>query len=190
MTPFCLVVGLALVCGYELLRDQVRLVVKTDGALQDWARRWGRRCLVGVVLGILIVSLWTPLIDPRIASRWFSWPNIALLAPVPIITAALVGYEWKSLSDGSEHAPFIVALALFAMAYLGIAISLWPMIVPGHFTLEQAASSQSTQAFLLIGTLFLLPVILMYTGWSYWVFAAKSAPTSAITEASADEISR
>jgi cytochrome bd ubiquinol oxidase subunit II len=172
VTPFCLVVGLALVCGYGLL-GAGWLIIKTDGALQDWARRWGRRCLVGVVLGILIVSLWTPLIDARIASRWFSWPNIALLAPVPIITAALVGYEWKSLSDGSEHAPFIVALALFAMAYLGIAISLWPMIVPGHFTLEQAASSQSTQAFLLIGTLFLLPVILMYTGWSYWVFRGK-----------------
>ena len=82
--------------------------------------------------------------------------------------------EWRSLNNSSENAPFIAALGLFVMSYLGIAISLWPMIVPGHLTLEQAAASPSTQAFLLIGTLPLLPVILLYTGWSYWVFRGKA----------------
>jgi cytochrome bd ubiquinol oxidase subunit II len=171
-TPFSLVTGLALVFGYALL-GAGWLIIKTEGALQDWARRFGRRALVGVVLGVLVVSLWTPLADAQIASRWFSWPNIALLAPVPLITAALVWYEWRSLHDASEYAPFLAALALFGMCYLGIAISLWPMIVPKHFTLEQAAASESTQAFLLIGTLALLPVILIYTAWSYWVFRGK-----------------
>jgi cytochrome bd ubiquinol oxidase subunit II len=141
--------------------------------LQDWARHLGRRCLIGVALGILVVSLWTPLADAHIANRWFSQPNIFVFAPVPVITAALVWYEWRSLNDRSEYAPFIAALALFGMAYLGIAISLWPMIVPRHFTLEQAAASESTQAFLLIGTLALLPIILIYTAWSYWVFRGK-----------------
>src|ERR1700674_5421952 len=171
-TPFSIFSGVALMFGYALL-GAGWLIIKTEGSLQDWARALGRRALIGVVLGVLIVSLWTPLADAQIASRWFGWPNIALLAPVPLITAALVWYEWRSLNDASEYAPFLAALALFGMCYLGIAISLWPMIVPKHFTLEQAAASQSTQAFLLIGTLALLPVILIYTAWSYWVFRGK-----------------
>src|ERR1700744_551728 len=171
-TPFSLFVGLALMCGYALL-GAGWLIIKTEGALQDWARAFGRRCLIGTVIGIGIVSLWTPAVDAHIAARWFSWPNIAFLAPVPLITAGLVVYAWRSLNDGSEHAPFFAALGLFVMSYLGIAISLWPMIVPGHFTLREAAASPSTQAFLLIGTLFLLPVILVYTAWSYWVFRGK-----------------
>jgi len=171
-TPFSIFTGIALMFGYALL-GAGWLVIKTEGALQDWARALGRRCLIGTALAIAIVSLWTPLVDPGIAARWFSWPHIALLSPVPLIAAALVWYAWHSLSNDSEYAPFIAALGLFVMSYLGIAISLWPMIVPGHFTLYEAAASPSTQAFLLIGTLFLLPIILPYSAWSYWVFRGK-----------------
>ncbi|HEX3337678.1 MAG TPA: cytochrome d ubiquinol oxidase subunit II [Pseudolabrys sp.] len=171
-TLFSIFTGVALMFGYALL-GAGWLVIKTEGTLQDWARVFGRRCLIGTALAIVIVSVWTPLANAHITARWFSWPNIMLLAPVPLITGGLIWYEWRSLSNGSEYSPFIAALGLFAMSYLGIAISLWPMIVPGHFTLEQAAASQSTQAFLLIGTLVLLPVILLYTGWSYWVFRGK-----------------
>jgi cytochrome bd ubiquinol oxidase subunit II len=171
-TPFSIFTGIALMFGYALL-GAGWLVIKTEGPLQAWARRLGRRCLIGVTLAVAVVSLWTPYIDAHIAARWFSWPNIGFLAPVPLITAVLVWYEWRSLNDQSEYAAFLAALGLFVMSYLGIAISLWPMIVPGHFTLEQAAASQSTQAFLLIGTLVLLPTILLYTAWSYWVFRGK-----------------
>jgi cytochrome d ubiquinol oxidase subunit II len=171
-TPFSIFAGLALVFGYALLGSGW-LIIKTEGALQDWARALGRRCLVGTVLGIGIVSLWTPYANAGIAARWFTFPNIVYLAPVPLITAGLIWYVWRSLNDRSEYAPFFASLGLFVMSYIGIAISLWPMIVPGHFTLDQAAASPSTQAFLLIGTLFLLPVILTYTAWSYWVFRGK-----------------
>jgi cytochrome d ubiquinol oxidase subunit II len=171
-TPFSVATGISLVFGYGLL-GAGWLIIKTEGALQDWARALGRRCLIGTVIGIGIVSLWTPYIDPHIAARWFTWPHIAYLAPVPLLTAALIWYAWRSLNDRSEYAAFLASLGLFVMSYLGIAISLWPMIVPGHFTLEQAAASPSTQEFLLIGTLFLLPVILVYTAWSYWVFRGK-----------------
>ena len=171
-TPFSIFTGLALTFGYALL-GAGWLVIKTEGTLQDWARSLGRRCLVGVMLAIAIVSLWTPFIDGHIAARWFSWPNIAMLAPVPLITAVLIWFEWRSLNNRSEYAPFLAGLGLFLMSYLGIAISLWPMIVPRHFTLNEAAASESTQAFLLVGTLALLPVILLYTGWSYWVFRGK-----------------
>jgi cytochrome bd ubiquinol oxidase subunit II len=171
-TPFSIFVGFALMFGYSLL-GAGWLVIKTEGTLQEWARAFGRRCLIGTALAIAVVSVWTPLVDPYIAARWFSWPNMASLAPVPLITAGLTWYAWRSLDNRSEYGPFIAGLGLFVMSYLGIAISLWPMIVPGHFTLYQAAASPSTQAFLLIGTLVLLPVILMYTAWSYWVFRGK-----------------
>jgi cytochrome d ubiquinol oxidase subunit II len=171
-TPFSLFTGVALLFGYGLL-GAGWLVLKTEGELQAWARRWGIRCLVGVGLAVAVVSVWTPLVDPEIKVRWFSWPNIALLAPVPIITAGLAVWAWRSLRGSAEASPFIAAICLFAMSYLGVAISLWPMIVPHTFTLWEAASAPSTQAFLAVGTLFLLPVILMYTGWSYWVFRGK-----------------
>jgi cytochrome d ubiquinol oxidase subunit II len=171
-TLFSAFTGVALMFGYALL-GAGWLVIKTDGALQDWARALGLRCLLGTALAIAAVSLWTPFIDAHIAARWFSWPNFAMLAPVPLITAGLIGYVWWALDHGSDYGPFLGALGLFVMSYAGIAISLWPMIVPGHYTLAQAAASESTQAFLLVGTLFLLPVILFYTGWSYWVFRGK-----------------
>jgi cytochrome bd ubiquinol oxidase subunit II len=126
-----------------------------------------------VLAAVAVVSLWTPLMNSAIAARWFSWPNIALLSPVPLLTAALAAWEWRTLGKGRDASPFIGAIALFVMAYIGMAISLWPMIVPYHYTLWQAASDASTQAFLAVGTLFLLPIILMYTGWSYWVFRGK-----------------
>jgi cytochrome d ubiquinol oxidase subunit II len=171
-TPFSIFTGVALMFGYALL-GAGWLVIKTEGELQAWARALGRYALIGTSLAIAIVSMWTPLADAHIAARWFSWPHIVLLAPVPLITAGLIWYAWRSLNNASEYPPFFAALGLFVMSYLGIAISLWPMIVPGHFTLDQAAASESTQAFLLIGTLALLPIILLYTGWSYWVFRGK-----------------
>lgn len=171
-TPFSIFTGLALLFGYSLL-GAGWLVMKTEGELQERARRLGRRCLYGVLFAIVVVSLWTPLMEADIAQRWFSWPNIAFLAPVPLINALLAFAAWRSFRNRSEVAPFAAAIGLFVMSYLGIAISLWPMIVPHKFTLWQAASSASTQAFLLVGTLFLLPVILLYTAWSYWVFRGK-----------------
>jgi cytochrome d ubiquinol oxidase subunit II len=172
LTPFSLLTGLALIAGYGLL-GAGWLIIKTEGELQDWARRQGRRCLVGVVLAVGVVSLWTPFIDPRIATRWFADPGILFLWPVPLVTAAVALWAWRALHGGRDAAPFVAAVLLFLLSYIGIAISLWPMIVPFHFTLWQAAASPSSQAFLLVGTLFLLPVILMYSGWSYWVFRGK-----------------
>jgi len=171
-TPFSIFTGVGLACGYALL-GAGWLIMKTEGTLQDWARKLGRRCLALTVVAIAIVSVWTPLIDAHIEARWLSWPNIALLSPVPIITLVLIWFVWRALDRGPDFAPFLGSLGLFVMSYVGIAISLWPMIVPRHFTLDQAAASESTQAFLLVGTLVLLPTILFYSSWSYWVFRGK-----------------
>ncbi|HVO00878.1 MAG TPA: cytochrome d ubiquinol oxidase subunit II [Candidatus Cybelea sp.] len=171
-TPFSIFTGIALLFGYGLL-GAGWLILKVEGELQDWARRLGKICFLCVGAAVFAVSIWTPLADPGIAARWFNWPNPLFLAPVPIVSAAIAWWEWKALSGRAELAPFAAAILLFAMSYLGVGISLFPMVVPHALTLWQAASSPSTQAFLAVGTLFLLPIILMYTGWSYWVFRGK-----------------
>jgi cytochrome bd ubiquinol oxidase subunit II len=172
LTPFSILTGIALLFGYGLL-GAGWLILKTEGDLQDTARRQGRACLIGVLAAIGIVSVWTPIMSPAIALRWFVFPNVLFLAPVPVATAAVALLIWRALRSRSEILPFVGGVALFVLSYTGIAISLYPMIVPHHFTLWEAASSDRTQAFLLVGTLFLLPVILMYTSWSYWVFRGK-----------------
>jgi len=172
LSPFALLTGIALLFGYGLL-GAGWLILKTEGNVQAAARRQGRVCLIGVLLAIAIVSIWTPFMSETIAARWFAWPNIAFLAPVPLATAAVAWLTWHALGSEAQATPFLGAIGLFVLSYLGIAISLYPMIVPHHFTLWEAASSDRTQAFLLVGTLVLLPVILMYTGWSYWVFRGK-----------------
>jgi cytochrome d ubiquinol oxidase subunit II len=173
ITPFSLFTGLALLFGYGLL-GAGWLILKTENELQQQARRQARFCFLGTLAAIGIVSLWTPLVDKEIAQRWFSWPNIAFLAPVPLLTALFGILEWRAIvNPKSELGPFIFGVLLFSLSYLGIAISLFPMIVPHHYSLWQAASSPDTQIFLGVGTLFLLPVILVYTGWSYWVFRGK-----------------
>jgi len=172
LTPFSVLTGIALVFGYGLL-GAGWLVLKTEDDIQARARRYGRVCLVGVVIAIVVVSLWTPLASDAVFSRWFSWPNILILSPVPVATALVAWATWRALGSASEFGGFIGGIGLFALSYIGITISLFPLIVPHHYTLMQAASPPGTQAFLLVGTLFLLPVILFYSGWSYWVFRGK-----------------
>ena len=170
--PFPLLTGVGLVFGYTLL-GAGWLVMKTEGELQDWARHKGRFALIGVLAFIAMVSMWTPLAHEQIAQRWFTWPNLGYLMLVPIVTAAIALVTWRTLHDKADYWPFAGAMGLFAMCYLGLAISLFPFVVPYSVTLWQGASSPSTQAFLLIGTLFLLPIIFTYTGWSYYVFRGK-----------------
>ncbi|MGZ9066738.1 MAG: cytochrome d ubiquinol oxidase subunit II [Burkholderiales bacterium] len=170
--PFVLAVGVGLVFGYALL-GATWLVMKTEGDLREWARGKARIALVGVLAFIVMVSVWTPLLHEHIAARWFSWPNIALFAPVPLVTALLAAWLWRSLARGADVAPFIAALGLFALSFAGLTVSLFPYIVPHALTLWDAAGAPQAQAFLLIGTLFLIPIIFTYTGWSYWVFRGK-----------------
>jgi len=172
-TPFSLLTGIALMFGYGLL-GAGWLIMKTEGELQARARAQGRVCFIGVLVAIAVVSIWTPIMDHSIAARWFSWPGIALLAPVPVITALIAWWEWRALHSSVEAGVFVGAVGLFLMSYIGIAVSLWPMIVPHAYSLWDAASSPKTQAFLLVGTVFLLPIVLLYTAWSYWVFRGKA----------------
>ncbi len=169
---FPLLVGVGLVFGY-LLQGATWLVMKTEGELQDWARVMARRCLWGVLAFIALMSIWTPLTEPRIAERWFSLPNIFWFAPVPVLTLVVAGVLLRSLRRGAEVLPFLCSFGLFFLAFTGLVISLWPYIAPPSITLWDAAASQKSQAFMMVGTLFLLPILLGYVTYSYWVFRGK-----------------
>jgi cytochrome d ubiquinol oxidase subunit II len=108
--------------------------------------------------------------------RWFTWPGILLTSPVPILVA-LVGWAlWRGLSQGRDLTPFLCAQAWFVLCYAGLGISLWPLIAPPGITIWDAAAPPSSQAFLLVGAVVLIPIILGYTGYAYWVFRGKVRP--------------
>lgn len=171
-TLFSALVGDALTFGYALLCASW-LIIKTSGDLQRLARRQGRWCLAGIIACVAIVSIWTRLLDHDIAARWLTWPNIAFLAPIPVVNGLIAWWTWRALERGFQAGPFLGAVLLFLMSCVGIAISLFPMIVPHHNTLWEAASAPKTQAFLLVGTVFLRPAVPLYTAWCYWVFRGK-----------------
>ncbi|HEX6978175.1 MAG TPA: cytochrome d ubiquinol oxidase subunit II [Alphaproteobacteria bacterium] len=172
LRPFAIMTGLGLIAGYALL-GATWLIMKTEGALQRWAYDRARQLLLAVLAFILLVSLWTPLTDAAIAQRWFSWPNIALLSPVPILTALLAFGLWQSIEQRREVLPFVCTMGLFMLSYGGLAISLWPFVIPRTVTIWEAASAPGSQAFLLVGIAFMLPATLAYTAYSYWVFRGK-----------------
>jgi cytochrome bd ubiquinol oxidase subunit II len=172
LSPFSLFCGAAVVVGYALL-GATWLIWRSEGALQGWAYRMARPLTLGVVAAIAVVSVWTPFVDPRIAARWFSLPNIVFLAPVPIITAALAWGLMRALHRWRERQPFLLAMGLFLLSYLGLAVSLWPWLIPYTTTIWDAAAPPESQRFLLYGMIPLVPVIIFYTVYGYWVFRGK-----------------
>lgn len=172
LTPFSALTGVGLVAGYALL-GAGWLILKTEGKLQDWAYRVAKPLLLAVLVFIAIVSLVTPLAHPEIARRWFAWPNIAYLSPVPLITGALAFGVWRALVRRHEILPFVLTMGLFALCYLGLAISVWPHVVPLTITIWQAAAAPESQIFMLWGAGFLVPIMLGYIAYNYWLFRGK-----------------
>jgi cytochrome d ubiquinol oxidase subunit II len=171
-TPFALLCGFGVTAGYALL-GACWLVMKTDGAVARRARRHAKLLLLAVLVFMAVVSLWTPLQFPRIRERWFSAPNIWFLWPVPIVTALVAFMAWRWLEGGRDFAPFFATIGLFLLGYMGLAISVYPYLVPPTLTIWDAAAAPSSQIFMLLGTLPLLPIILAYTGFIYYLFRGK-----------------
>jgi cytochrome bd ubiquinol oxidase subunit II len=171
-TPFAFLCGLALIAGYALL-GATWLIMKTEGAVAERARGQAKICLLLVLAFMAVVSLWTPLSIPRIAERWFSLPNFYFLWPVPTITGLIAYGLWRAIEARRDVLPFVASIALFLLGYLGLVISSYPHIVPPSLTVWQTAAAPSSQIFMLIGTLFLLPIILGYIVFIYWVFRGK-----------------
>ncbi|SHO65931.1 cytochrome bd-I ubiquinol oxidase subunit 2 apoprotein [Pseudoxanthobacter soli DSM 19599] len=173
LTPFSLFTGFGLLVAYALL-GATWLVMKTEGALQRRMRALGRPITAVLLATIAAVSLWTPLAHADVSARWFSMPNLAFFAPVPALVLMASAALVRSLGrDDSHAAPFVLALALLFLGYTGLAISLWPNIIPPAVSIWQAAAPPQSMGFALVGALFIIPFILAYTAWSYYVFRGK-----------------
>jgi len=175
LTPFTLMCGLALTAGYGLL-GSTWLVMKTEGSLRDKTYKLAVRASITTFAFIGIVSLWTPFLSPDIAERWFSFPQLLFVMPVPVLTAALAAILFWGLKKKKDKVPFPAAIGLFALCFAGLGIGISPYIVPRAITIQEAAAPDSSLLFMLVGALILLPLIFAYTAYSYWIFRGKVDP--------------
>ncbi|NEZ03741.1 cytochrome d ubiquinol oxidase subunit II [Wenzhouxiangella sp. XN201] len=173
LTPFTVMTGIGVVAGYALL-GATWAILKTQGETRDWAYRIAPTLLAVVMGFFLLVSIWTPLASEHVRARWFD--QVSLLWAFPALTVAMAAWTLHKLRQRSDAAPFIGSMILFALFYFGLLASMWPYAVPPEHTFWDAASDPGSQLFLLLGMLFLLPIILGYTAWSYWVFRGKVRP--------------
>ncbi|SBV37562.1 Cyanide-insensitive ubiquinol oxidase, subunit II [uncultured Stenotrophomonas sp.] len=176
LDPFALLTGVALMAGYALL-GATWLILKTTAGVQVQARRLARPLVLAVAGFMAVVSICLPFLDSRVMARWFAGNNFWWLSPVPVLVAVNVWLLWKAAAHPRRDAhPFLLALALFALGYAGLLLGLWPWLVPPSLTLWQAAAPPSSQGFMLVGVACLLPLILGYTAWSWYVFRGKLQP--------------
>jgi cytochrome bd ubiquinol oxidase subunit II len=172
LTPFSIVTGIALVIGYALL-GSTWLIWKTEGHTQREAYRFAYVTGLATLALIGFVSLWTPFLDEAFMHRWFAWPQILFVAPVPLLVAVAGFMLLSGLRNKREGQPFLASLALFVLCFIGLLISFFPYLVPTSVTLWEAAAPDQSMEFLLAGAAVLIPLILGYTAYSYWVFRGK-----------------
>ena len=175
LTPFSVATGIALIIGYALL-GATWLVMKTTGPLAERARSFAFRSGVGTLVAMGVFSLWTPFLEPLYLDRWFGWPTVAFSVIVPLLVLGCFYLLIRSLRTAHDSRPFIAALGLFVLGFSGIGISFYPYIVPTSVTIWEAAAPDESLAFLLVGALVLVPMILAYTAYAYWVFRGKVDP--------------
>jgi len=177
LSAFSVVTGIALVMGYALL-GATWIIMKSSATTQNWARRVASYLIVHVLFFMAIVCLWMPFIDDAIYARWFLWPNCLYVAVIPLVTIYVSSRLIHAIRANYEYEPFFMTIALFMLGFLGLLISLWPYIVPRSVTFTQAAASPKSLSIMLVGVTIALPVILLYTGYNYYVFRGKADAAS------------
>jgi cytochrome d ubiquinol oxidase subunit II len=172
LSPYSLMTGVGVVAGYALL-GACWLAIKIEGSAQDKAFRMARLAAFATLVLMAAVSLATPFLAGEYFQRWFARPMIFWLAPVPLVTAVIAVGLLRTLAQRREWPPFLLALGLFLLGAIGLGASMWPFVVPQSVTIWQAAAPERSQVFMLIGVGLVMPLILAYTGWAYWVFRGK-----------------
>ena len=170
LTPFTVMTGLGVVVGYCLL-GITWTILKTEGNTQRWAWKMAPRLLLAMMGFFLLVSVWTPLAHERVMERWLDYAHLLWL--LPALTVLVAFWCWRAINKRQEGVPFVATMCLFVLFYIGLLISMWPYAVPPDFTFWDAASDPGSQLFLLLGFLFIIPIVLGYTAWTYWVFRGK-----------------
>ncbi len=175
LTPFSLLTGVAVVVGYALL-GATWLILKTEGLLQERMRGHARWLAMGTLGAIALVSVLTPFQDPVYFHRWFNLPGSVFSVIVPGAVAFSAWSLFTGLRERAEARPFLAALGLFVLSFMGVGVSFYPHIVPPSLTIWQAAAPEASLGFVLAGTVVLIPLILGYTAYAYWVFRGKVDP--------------
>jgi cytochrome d ubiquinol oxidase subunit II len=170
LTPFTVITGLGLVAGYALL-GSTWLIMKTEGEVQEWAYKITPRLLAALLAVFTIVCIYTPFIDEAVKIRWFD--NISIIWILPLLVLYCSFVVIRNVKKRQDGMPFVATMGIFLFSYLGLLASKWPYIVPPKFTIWDAASAYNSQLFLLLGFLFVIPIVLVYTSWTYWVFRGK-----------------
>ena len=176
---FATLTAVFLAVGYSFI-GAAWLVHKTEAELQHKSVRWARESLWGVVLGIGAVSLATPLVSTRLFDKWLSFPQVLYLAPLPILSGLLIVWLWRMLrampfaDDRRSWLPLAVATSLFALAYLGMAYSFYPYVVPERLTIYEAASAPESLFIIFVGACVVVPVIAGYSVLAYTIFRGKA----------------
>lgn len=176
-SPFSMLTAFAVVFGYALL-GSTWLILKTDGDLQDIAYSLTRPLVAVVVAFMGLVSTWLPFLSSQIMARWFESGNFVWLSPVPVLALANAVLLWRAVMRRAEYLPFILGLSFFALGFIGLVVGIWPNLLPPDLSIWDAAAPPSSQGFVLVGTLIMLPAVLGYTWWSYSVFRGKVAADS------------
>jgi len=170
LTPFTVLTGFGLVIGYALL-GSTWLIMKTDGEVQQWAYKITPKLLFGLMAVFAAVSIYTPFVDSSVMTRWFD--GISLIWALPALALFCAFIVLRAVKKQQDGMPFVATMGIFLFSYLGLLASKWPYIVPPKFTIYDAASAYNSQLFLLLGFLFVIPIVLAYTSWTYWVFRGK-----------------
>jgi cytochrome d ubiquinol oxidase subunit II len=172
LSPFSLLTGASLVIGYSLL-GATWLVMKSTGDLRERAYHFSWWLLFATLGALGAVSVATPFLKAEYWRRWFEWPNIAFTSLVPIAVIAITILLTRSLTQRHDVRPFLLSLVLFLITYAGLGISMWPFLVPRSVTIWEAAAPDKSQLFMLVGVSVMIPIILAYTAFAYWVFRGK-----------------
>ncbi|MBE2993715.1 cytochrome d ubiquinol oxidase subunit II [Sphingomonas sp. CFBP 13603] len=172
LTPFTVLTGISVAVGYALL-GATWLIGKTDGPAQAHARRMARMLSIATVVAMTAVSAATPFLSYDYWRRWFAMPGVLLTAQVPLLVVLITGVLFWSIARGRHKLPFLASLVLFLLGYVGLGISVFPYVVPRAVTIWAAAAPAQSQLFMLVGTVVIIPIIIAYTGWAYWVFRGK-----------------
>ncbi|MGV8938601.1 MAG: cytochrome d ubiquinol oxidase subunit II [Allorhizobium sp.] len=175
LTPFSALTALALVIGYAML-GATWLILKTEGETAIRARRMAIPLGAGLIVLIGAVSLATPFLRPEYLARWFGWPSGAWSAIVPVLLGLAIWQMWSGLRNQDHLRPFLATVSIFVLSYAGLGVSFYPNLVPPALTIAEAAAPDSSLLFLLVGAAVLIPMILIYTAYSYWVFRGKVRP--------------
>lgn len=175
LTPFTVLTAVALVTGYATL-GATWLILKTEGGTRDRARRLAMPLGAALIALVGAISIATPLQRPEYLARWFGWPSGAWTAIVPILLALAIWHLWRGLKDNEDRRPFLATVAVFVLSFAGLGVSFYPNLVPPSLSIAEAAAPDSSLLFLLVGSVILIPMILAYTGYSYWVFRSKVRP--------------